>query len=82
MTGPDKIWARDIDGTGSMHMSWKFDTSAVEYTRSDLCRTAAHPVTVEMLERWADMALSCLPEDGSDCATEMRAAIAQMAKLV
>lgn len=87
MTAPDKIWAwrfspekqDDVIKGGWTDIP---DLREIEYTR-----TAAHPVTVQMLKLWAD---ECGRTAGMDLhdnyvirniEDEIRAAIAQMEKL-
>lgn len=38
---PARIWARDLDGTGSMHPCAKGDPGAVEFIRADLVEQMA-----------------------------------------
>ena len=86
MTGPDKIWASPQEYIGLDNIPVQIwhdyqtarDGYETEYTRTDLCRTAAHPVTLEKLERWETTATAYPWISEAEFLTEIRADIATM----
>jgi hypothetical protein len=49
MTAPDRIWTRDVDGTGSQHPCWPGDEGAVAWVRRDPAALAADETVLAMI---------------------------------
>ena len=84
MTGPDKIWINWTPTDDESHPSMVAAAVLPKYLKHidypvEYHRTAAHPVTVELLVQWEAQLLGGYVKETS-VALQIRAAIAQMEK--
>jgi hypothetical protein len=49
MTALDRIWTRDVDGTGSQHPCWPDDEGAVAWVRRDPAALAGDELVLAMI---------------------------------